>query len=211
MSELAKALAEFQANLPHVSKAGTAEVQTKTGGRYSYTFADLADVSAAALPLLGKYGLSFSSKPTLTDEGRFVLRYSLRHSSGESDGGDYPLPTNAPPQELGSAITYGRRYCLCAVTGIAPDDDDDGAAASRSVHGGRQEEYTVERPRTPAELVADMASVGITGRELGVSYISETLGREVRDDLRDLSPADVRKVYDRLDEEAAAATQETAS
>jgi hypothetical protein len=30
----------------------------------------------------------------------------------------------------GSAITYARRYALCAALGIAPDEDDDGAATT---------------------------------------------------------------------------------
>src|SRR5690606_31859835 len=78
------------------------------------------------LPLLGKHGLSFSARPTLDEAGRFVLAYSLRHESGDSEDGAYPLPTTGTPQQVGSAITYARRYALCAVTGVAADEDDDG-------------------------------------------------------------------------------------
>lgn len=120
---LASALAAFQSELPRVGKGNTADA-----GTYSYKYADLADVSMAVLPLLGKHGLSFSAKPMLDEGGKFVLAYTLRHSSGESDGGSYPLPTGRP-QEVGSAITYARRYALSAMVGIAPDADDDGATA----------------------------------------------------------------------------------
>jgi len=120
---LASALAAFQAELPRLGKGNTADA-----GTYKYKYADLADVSLAVLPLLGKHGLSFSAKPTLDAAGKFVLEYALRHASGESDGGSYPLPTGRP-QEVGSAITYARRYALSAMTGIAPDGDDDGASA----------------------------------------------------------------------------------
>lgn len=122
------ALAAVQRSLPHIDKGKTAEVPTKAGGKYTYTYADLADVSAAVLPLLGANGLAFTSWPTLSGN-RFVLKYELLHESGQSKGGEYPLPIDAGAQALGSAITYARRYCLCAVTGIAPDDDDDAAAA----------------------------------------------------------------------------------
>jgi len=82
------------------------------------------------LPALARHGLSWSTLPTIQDDGKFVLRYSLRHTSGQQESGTWPLPaTSSPPQALGSAITYARRYCLCAVTGVSPDDDDDGAAA----------------------------------------------------------------------------------
>lgn len=123
---LADALAAFQLELPKIGKDKQADA-----GKFGYKYADLASVSAAVLPLLGKHGLSFSAKPTLDDGGRFVLAYTLRHVSGESDSGIYPLPAaNTAAQQLGSAITYARRYCLLAVTGVMPEDeDDDGAQA----------------------------------------------------------------------------------
>lgn len=120
---LAAALAAVQAELPRIGKGNTANA-----GTYSYKYADLADVSQAILPLLGKHGLSFSAKPTLDAQNRFVLEYALRHAGGDEDRGSYPLPTGKS-QDVGSAITYARRYALSAVTGIAPDADDDGAAA----------------------------------------------------------------------------------
>jgi hypothetical protein len=126
---LAAALAAVQAELPAVKKTKTAKVEGKDGRRgYEYSYADLAEVSQAVLPLLGRHGLSFSSKPTLDERGQFVLAYVLRHSSGDSDSGTYPLPTGQP-QAVGSAISYARRYALCSVTGIAAEDDDDGANA----------------------------------------------------------------------------------
>ncbi len=129
-SSLAAALAQFQRDLPNVVKSETATVPTKTGGSYKYSYADLAKVSAVVLPRLGEVGLSFSAKPTLNADGKFVLAYRLLHTSGESDSGEYPLPQSGTAQEHGSAITYARRYTLCSVTGVAPDEDDDGAAAS---------------------------------------------------------------------------------
>lgn len=121
---LASALAAFQAELPTLGKTNTANT-----GTYSYRYADLADVSKVVLPLLAKHGLSFSAKPTIDESGRFVLAYVLRHAGGGEDAGVYPLPGNATPQQVGSAITYARRYVLQSMTGIAPDEDDDGKAA----------------------------------------------------------------------------------
>lgn len=123
----ADALAAFQSELPHIGKGQTADT-----GSYSYDYADLTAISEAALPLLARLGLSFSAKPTMID-GAFLLHYTLRHVAGHEDAGYYPLPdpVRSSPQQIGSAITYGRRYCLCAVTGIAPGgEDDDGAKAN---------------------------------------------------------------------------------
>lgn len=135
---LTVALAALQMRLPRIGKSETAIVQPKAGGRaYGYRYANLATVSEAVLPLLGALGLSFTALPTLTGDGRFVLNYALRHVSGEEIAGSYPLPSPVEkgPQILGSAITYARRYCLCAVTGAAPADDDDDAEAAQRADG----------------------------------------------------------------------------
>jgi hypothetical protein len=128
----AAALVEFQSSLPHVGKGSTADT-----GKFSYTYAALPDIFDAVLPALTANGLSFTAAPAMTEHG-FVLRFALLHSAGHREEGAYPLPdpTRATPQQIGSAITYGRRYCFCAVTGIAPDEDDDGAAASQRSASG---------------------------------------------------------------------------
>jgi len=128
-AEIAKALAAFQAEAPTVSKGKTAKVPTKSGGSYSYTYANLADVVEAAYPLLSKHGLSFSCVPRPTERG-YELAGVLLHVSGEKLEGSLPL-SGGTPQELGSALTYMRRYLLGAMTGLVTDDDDDGAASQR--------------------------------------------------------------------------------
>ena len=154
-AELSKALAAVQANLPSITKGETAEVKHKDTGKlqYTYAYADLADVSDAILPLLGKHGLAFTAWPTL-DDGKFVLAYALVHESGEERGGVYPLPASGTPQQVGSAITYARRYCLCAVTGVAPGGEDNDAAGATEVH--------MDRARTPARPPSDVPSRPVT-------------------------------------------------
>ncbi len=128
---LAEALVQLQAQLPRVAKGQEARVETKTGGTYKYAYADLTDVSAVLLPLLASCGLAFTACPTLTlDYDKFVLDYQLIHVSGEKVGGFYPLPMSGTPQQIGSAITYAKRYALCAVTGLAPGGDDDDSQAA---------------------------------------------------------------------------------
>ena len=148
---LTEALAQLQGRLPRVAKEHTAKVETKTGGNYKYAYADLTDVSAALLPVMSALGLSFSSAPTIHAEtGRFVLAYRLWHVNGDVLAGSYPLPDpdRLGPQDLGKAITYARRYALCAVTGLAPGGDDDDA-------GGVQQEHQRQPRNVPdAQLAA---------------------------------------------------------
>jgi ERF superfamily len=127
------ALAAFQAELPRVMKEKTAHVKSeRTGNEFSYDYADLADVSAAALPLLGKHGLAFTAWP-VTRGTEAWLDYSLIHKSGEERSGTWKLGSaTLPPQTMGGLITYARRYMLCAATGIVADVDDDAQKAQRA-------------------------------------------------------------------------------
>jgi hypothetical protein len=155
-ANLAEALAAFQASPPKVAK-------DSQGNRGKY--ADLSDLTPVVLPSLAAHGMSWSTKPTFNEQGMFVLRYTLRHVSGESDTGDYPLcdPASAP-QVIGSAVTYARRYSLLAVTGVAPGGDDDDGAHATTEHRAqtRPAQRPAQRPapaqRQPSEAAEKPAA-----------------------------------------------------
>ena len=148
---LAEALATLQGQLPRVAKEHKAKVETKKGRGYTYDYADLTDVTTAIMPLLSALGLSFTACPTMLD-GHFVLHYTLRFGTQGLDG-LYPLPTSGSPQEIGKAITYARRYALCAVTGLAPGGDDDDGKSATEAH-----EERTQLPRTGTN--ADLRTAG---------------------------------------------------
>ena len=66
--------------------------------------------------------------PTRNASDQPSLRYQLTHApSGEHVGDMMPLLVTQPtPQGMGSALTYARRYSLCAVLNLVADVDDDG-------------------------------------------------------------------------------------
>jgi hypothetical protein len=146
---LAAALARFQSELPTIAKLKRGEIATKGGGSYSYDYAGLEDISPIVLPLLGKQGLSWSCSPTMEGD-HFTLQYSLSHPGGEAIVGSYPLPDPATntPQQIGSAITYARRYSLCSVTGVAPGGDDDDAAVANSAPASKPR---AKKPASPPQ------------------------------------------------------------
>ena len=153
------ALAAFQAELPTVGKHATANM----GARGDYRYADLKDVSEAVYPLLAKHGLAFTAMPTLHD-GDFVLHYKLTHTGGAFEEGRYPLP-NGKPQDVGSAITYARRYALCAVTGVAPGGDDDDAQKAQKAEPATVSKR-VERPVQVAKAPDGFYSRIVTANSL---------------------------------------------
>ncbi len=64
-----------------------------------------------------------------------VMETMLLHKSGQWICGEQPLQiAGQGNQEIGSAVTYAKRYGLCAMLGLAADEDDDSnAAAGNSV------------------------------------------------------------------------------
>ena len=121
-SNIAAALAKAQAEM---GKA----IKESTNPAFRSKYADLGNVMDACLPALNKHNIAVI-QPIVSDvDGRFV-KTILIHESGETLGCAVPLIVGKNDmQGLGSAITYGRRYGLMSMAGIAPEDDDGNAAA----------------------------------------------------------------------------------
>lgn len=157
LNELAKGLAEFQADMPAISKSHTAKIPTKSGKEYSYSYADLADTVAAAAPKLAAHGLSVSQMPEWVD-GLDVLTTRVMHASGQWVESTMRLfLADETPQAHGSAITYARRYAYCAALGIVADEDDDGAAAAHTREAPTKAApgpHPATRRRSPPVVVA---------------------------------------------------------
>ncbi len=120
-ADLSAALAKAQAGMQ-------AAKFDKTNPHFKNKYASLAAVIDAIRTPLAENGLSYT-QATEIREGGFVLVTTLRHASGQWIGSEYPLPMGAKPQELGSALTYARRYSLSAIACIAADEDDDAEGA----------------------------------------------------------------------------------
>ena len=191
-AKIAQALVAFQSAMPTVAKGKTANVRSDKGS-YSYTYAGLAEVSHAALPILTEHGLAFSCVPEVI-EGRPVLTGILLHVSGESLRGSLPLATGGTPQQTGSAITYARRYLFGCMTGLITEDDDDGSLASKAPRkkAERVKATPLEDPyydapaREPGDrqvsgdqlkkMHATFSELGITERDKRLLYANDVLG-----------------------------------
>jgi hypothetical protein len=150
--EIAAALAGFQAEMPVIPNTEVARIETQSGGGYGYRYASLGTMMPIVAPLLAKHGLAFTCMPTKTEGGPMLVGVLL-HSSGESLQGELPI-TGRSPQEIGSSLTYGRRYLLCCLTGIVTDDDDDGSLAEQAARVRRgltvvEETARSSGPRVP--------------------------------------------------------------
>ena len=116
---LALALSKLQGEVQNLYK-------DKQG--YGYKYADLASILDVTRPLCAKYELAV---PQLcgTDAVGVTIETVLLHSGGEWLSSTLSLPISvgkgmSQAQAIGSCISYGRRYALAALLGIAQTDND---------------------------------------------------------------------------------------
>tara|TARA_R100001594_G_scaffold148704_1_gene204520 strand:+ start:174 stop:626 length:453 start_codon:yes stop_codon:yes gene_type:complete len=92
---------------------------------FKSSYADLHGVIESCRDILSKNELAFVQSNRFRD-GVFLIVTKLVHSSGEWFSSEIamPIPKGATPQQIGSLQTYGRRYGLSAMVGVAQFDDD---------------------------------------------------------------------------------------
>lgn len=198
LAALAPALAKAQAEFGTVEKAARAEVPTRSGGKFSYTYATLTDVLEAVLPVLNSNGISVQQWPGW-ESGMVTLETVLMHVSGEWMAASMAMPVAGDgAQAAGSAITYARRYALASILGLKQDDDD-GAAATAPPAPRAQQAKPAEKPKyvnfTSEELRAELDKRKITLAMVAARYgwggtqpvIAHTLDMELSNTKRDLA------------------------
>jgi ERF superfamily protein len=148
VSALGKALLAFQKEAPSLHKDSTAEIQTKTGGKFTYRYLGLDKAMEKIRPVLTKHGLVLIQMPWITESGKSALKTTLMHGeTGESISSMMLLPGAEDPQGQGSEITYARRYSVMAILALVGDEDDD--AVSVQPKQAQPEIPAEERPSNP--------------------------------------------------------------
>lgn len=125
IEKLAEALSIAQGQMTNATK-------NSTNPHFKSKYADLAAVIDCSKEALAKNGLSVVQIPN--GKPPFVsVTTILLHKTGQYITGEITLKSRSDsPQDMGSAITYAKRYALSAMLNIAADDDDDGNAATQN-------------------------------------------------------------------------------
>jgi len=121
IEHLSTALAAAQGALKNPPK-------NKINPHFKSRYVDLSDGLDAIRECYAKHGLAFVQGTSVMD-GIIILNTRIVHKSGQWLESDYPVGGLGKPQEMGSAMTYARRYSLFGLVGVAGEDDDDGNAA----------------------------------------------------------------------------------
>ena len=171
--------------------------ETANAGSRTYKYLNLSTLLKNIKPIFEKHDIAFSQKVTLngTGDGRQALgtvETIIFDENEQQTVCEFPFYITGDPQQVGSAITYARRYSLTTILGIFPDKDDDGAYA-------KQKFDTADRPIGAdqyATLVKAMDAHAIPTEARG-EFISGTLNRQVKG-WRGITQADLTKLMDAI-------------
>ena len=154
--------------------------KTATNPHFKSKYADLKECFNACSDILNEYGIHIS-QPTMQEGDLFVIRTILTHTSGESMQ-DFGVPivgwqgAKNPAQAFGSGQTYARRYGLCGMVGIAPEDDD---GESLTQDKPQATKITQDQVDALTELANDVdADLGKFCKYLGVKSFNEIDSRQ---------------------------------
>lgn len=140
---------------------------------YGYKFTDFDTVISTIKPILARHNIGFMQCAETID-GVTYIKTIVIHSSGETMESSIKLPEIAMAktnnaQNLGAAITYMKRYSLCAIFGASADEDIDAAtiqpqqpqfvAQNRQQQQGRQVPQSQPQAQKPVQPTAPAQKV----------------------------------------------------
>lgn len=113
-------LLEFQKNVTKIKKDAT-------NPYFKSRYASLGNILEEIKPLLNEFGLVLT-QPIINNEV-FTIITCIDTDKAITSG--IVLPTGLKAQDIGSAITYYRRYTLSSLLSLEIDEDDDGNKATK--------------------------------------------------------------------------------
>lgn len=122
--QFATQLAKFQAACPQIRKTR----QIDLGGGKGPLYASLDDIMHQIKPLLSEHGLAVTYSAGITDGGQLTAKCRIHHGTHVEES-EITLPVPAQmrvndTQKMGAALSYAKRYALCAALNIIVSDED---------------------------------------------------------------------------------------
>lgn len=150
ITKLVTALAKAQSEITSPARNREVTVTPRSGGgSYKFSYTTLDELIDHVRVPLTKNGLWFVQTTRVGEPGNFILCTKLFHESGEWLDGEISVTDPGTHQQLGSSLTYHRRYALAGILGIASDMDDDANGAD-----GNSIDSSRDRPTPPRSAPA---------------------------------------------------------
>lgn len=132
MKELFNAVSNFQAECPKISKDSNNPFFSDAKRKVNY--ASLPHILTVITPILKKNGLLIL-QPVINN---CVVTKLIHIDTGQTLESVYDIvckdSTNA--QQIGSGVSYARRYSITSILNLNIDDDDDGNSATATGNNG---------------------------------------------------------------------------
>ena len=147
IAKLTQALCKFHTQIETISKTALVDMRLNNGARKRYKYATLQSILDMISGPLAENELNIFQFPT----GEHELTTILSHVSGEFIASTYKMvPAKVTPQEIGSAITYQRRYAIVSILNLNIGDDDDDATKATYPEAVNGKDYTITETRKPS-------------------------------------------------------------
>jgi hypothetical protein len=150
LDDLMAALAAARPQFPAIRRNKTVTVRRRDGSTYTFTYGTLDTILDAVCPVLGAHGLALVCG-VAAEDGVVRVTTRLAHASGQWVETALAVPQPATLQELGSAVTYLKRYAINALLAIEGETDDDGNLADDNT-------IVASGEREPADPVSSPAN-----------------------------------------------------
>jgi len=170
-------------------------------------YATLPDCMRSCKDALAHEGLTITQRE-VSIEGEPHLLTQLLHLSGEWLGGFSLLnPDKDTPQGMGSALTYARRYALCGMVGLAPDEDDDGNSASGITETSKDAPRRAEAAKANPKVKKVVKT--LTAQAVNAAKANGWQNKEVTElivqqfgvsEMKELSPSQVMELIKKLND-----------
>lgn len=162
----ALALAKFQADCPIIVKKRGVTLE-RNSATPSYYYASLDDIMRQIAPILADCGLSISFSASLTEAGHLSATCSVRCGSHVQDSTiTLPVPAEMrvnATQKMGAAMSYAKRYALCAALNITVggEDTDGKGLDAKPVSSEQMKEINDLIASTGADLPRFLKWIGV--------------------------------------------------
>lgn len=143
-----RAMANFKAGAPSISKNRKVRYENRNNGVTSYDHASLDHILDTVGPEMSRAGLSHSWRTEQRD-GFIYVTCRLTHELGHFEETTlFGMPDNSggknAVQAVGSTVSYLQRYTFLAVAGLATGDMDDDGQGAAPASGSQQQNQEQE-------------------------------------------------------------------
>ena len=166
---ISKALLEVQKKIKNAK-------QTAENPFYKSSYAPLNEILDEVRPNCNANGITILHDIG-HDNGNVIVSAMLLHTSGEwiqTDGMKLPLDKQTA-QGAGSAVTYGRRYTISAILGIASEEDDDGNTGEKAVNKHFSQPNTDKMKSLPKDIKDAFNALGYGNKVMQAYQLCEDL------------------------------------